>query len=705
MKSKLLLFLILVSMPLVKAVADIVDRETAAIVARNFFYERRVQAGINGNLSELTPIWKETRVSNDQPVFHVFDFMQGGFTIISAEDSYTPVLGYSTSGNFPTGEPDQNYSSFLKSYVEQIEFIRANAIRQTDEINESWNSYKTMNTSRTSFEGDRDIAPLMSILWNQDYPYNAYCPEDAGGSGGHVYAGCVATAMSQIIYYWRFPRQGTGSSGYYSDYGYLFVDFSQADYNYEEMTNSIGAEGNYEMAEIQYHCGVAVDMMYSPTGSGAYSFDAASALRNHFGYSNSLSLKSKDDYSDAAWAALLIQNLDNGWPMYYNGYGSGGHAFNLDGYQGDDYFHFNWGWGGSSNGYYYLNNLNPGGSNFTNGQGAIINFYPGSNYPDYCEGVKTLTLRSGTIEDGSGPIDPYISGMDCGWVIAPVDSVTGLTLNFEKFDLTDGIDVLNVFDGPDASYPLLASLTGSDVPSPVIASGDKLFVEFLTSGEEGSGFRLSYNSNFAVYCTGQTIYNDPENVITDGSGTRNYNNNSLCKFRVEPEGATSITFTFNFLDTEPVADAIKIYDLVSQTLVVSISGNTLPDPVTVPSGKAMLLFVTNNEITGEGWEVEYTSASTTVGTSHNSPGHDLNLNIYPVPASDLLRIDLQSSGSTEVTLSIYDISGRVVADENMVKFDGRKSVVIPVSNLSDGIYYLRYVSSEGSGTRKVIIGN
>jgi len=95
-------------------------------------------------------------------------------------------------------------------------------------------------------------------------------------------------------------------------------------------------------------------------------------------------------------------------------------AFNLDGYQGTNYFHFNWGWSGSYNGYFYLNNLNPGGDNFTNGQGAIINLYPDTNnynYPSYCAGQVVLSTLKGTFEDGSGPVKNYQNNANCGWLI------------------------------------------------------------------------------------------------------------------------------------------------------------------------------------------------------------------------------------------------------------------------------------------------
>lgn len=682
--------------------ANGINESQAKSVARAFLHSR--QTSNNQTSIETLDVRQTLVIGEAIPLIYAINFEKGGFVLVSATDAAIPVLGYSPDGEFSLNNQSPSMLHWIKGYELQLDEIIREDIPATPGIVAEWNTLMNYAPAQSAnIRDSRGVEPLLPCTWNQGSPYNDLCPEDITGPGGHVYAGCVATAMSQVIYYWRYPLQGFGSSGYYSDYGYLFVDFSQAEYNYEEMTNSISADDHYEMAEIQYHCGVSVDMMYSGSGSGAYSFDAASALRNHFGYSNALTLKSKDNYSDAAWADLMKQNLDNGWPMYYNGYGSGGHAFNLDGYQGDDYFHFNWGWGGSSNGYYYLNNLNPGGSNFTEGQGAIINFVPGSNYPYYCNGVKTLTNKNGTIEDGSGPVENYTSGLNCGWVIAPFDSVTGLTLNFEKFQLTEGQDVLNVFDGPNASYPLLVSLTGNQIPPSITASGDRLFIEFLTSGDEGSGFRLSYQSSTAEYCSGTTTLTEAEGAISDGSGSRNYNNNSVCKFKVIPENATSITFNFNYLDTEPDNDVINIYDLVSQELIGSFSGNEIPPAVAVPSGRALLLFSSNDAINGGGWEIEYSSSATTVGTSFATIAEDLNVQVFPVPASEWLRVNLKSSLAADVSLSIYDISGRQLIDEKRIKFTGQQSLILPVGELSDGIYYMRYTSSMGSGSRKIVV--
>ena len=696
-------FTLLLSLAFVFAAsfAGNVDENTARRVATAFLHSRMPDA--HGVAPESLQALPAINIGTERTLMYAFNFENGGYVLIAATDAAIPVLGYSFDGIFTLNNQPPALAAWLAGYELQLSDIMDRNLTATPEISASWESLINYNPGETTQRDLRSVEPLLPSTWDQGSRYNALCPEDDAGPGGHVYAGCVATAMAQVIYYWRYPLQGTGSHGYYSDYGYLFVDFSQADYDYDQMRNEIGPESNYEMAEIQYHCGVAVDMMYAPDGSGAYSFDAASALRNYFGFSSQLSFRQKENYTQAGWADLMIQNLDNGWPMYYSGFGSGGHAFNLDGYQGTDYFHFNWGWSGSYNGYFYLNNLNPGGNSFSYGQGAIVNFYPAGNYPYYCSGVKTLNRHNGTIEDGSGPVDNYTPGLDCGWLIAPSDSVTNLSLSFEKFNLTEGMDVLNVFDGPDASYPLLASLTGTALPQAITATGDKLFLEFLTEGDEGSGFRLSYNSDLAVFCSGTTIYSDFSGVITDGSGTRDYNNNSVCKFRVEPENANSITFTFNYLDTEPDHDQVKIYNLASQSLVASFSGNEIPESVTVPSGKAMVLFNTNNDITAGGWEFSYVGESTTVGVAAAVNSGDLGVQVYPVPASDWLRVELSSRLPADVLFSLVDLSGRVVANNIRAGFTGQETLLIPVRDLAEGIYYLKYASENSVGTHKVVI--
>ncbi len=157
--------------------------------------------------------------------------------------------------------------------------------------------------------------------------------------------------------------------------------------------------------------------------------------------------------------------LDRKMPCYYAGWAdytyTSGHGFVVDGYQGD-YFHMNWGWSGYLDGYFLLDNLTPGGSNFNYAQELIINCYPDTvnyTYPSFCSGLDTLSSLSGSIEDGSGPMTDYMPNTECSWLIDPQtseDSVIKITLNFHRFQ-TASEDTLRVYDGATMDAPLLGS--------------------------------------------------------------------------------------------------------------------------------------------------------------------------------------------------------------------------------------------------------
>lgn len=692
---KKLLSTILLSGYLLNIQSSPVDTNTVTLAASNFIKIRSLQYGssmeFNTEVKEIIPL------SSNEALAYAINFRNGGFVLIAADNASKPILGYSYEGNFSKEQIPPVVENWMQMYYKKINDIRQNNIPATPEIEQEWTALLSGGNSERD---SREITPLLSTTWDQGARYNALCPADPMGPGGHVWSGCVATAMSQVMNYWRFPANGIGSHGYYSDYGYLFVDFGASTYDFNQMNNSIGAEQNYEMAELQYHCGVAVDMMYAVDGSGAYSEDAAYALRTNFGYSQDLELELKEFYTETEWTDLLKSNLDNGWPMYYHGFGTGGHAFNVDGYQGEDYFHFNWGWSGSYNGYYYLSNLNPGGNNFTWGQGAIVNFYPAAaSYPSYCNGVTTLTRHNGTIEDGSGPVDNYIAGLSCGWVIIPEDSITGLTLTFEKFDIANG-DAVNVFDGINSSCPLIGSYTGTTIPAAITPASGLIYIEFLTAGNQGSGFRAHYTSTLANFCPGTTTFNEPMGTFTDGSGTMNYRSNSFCKYIIAPDSAATITISFDLLDTEPTNDKIKIYDMVSQQMVAEVSGTNPPNDIVIPSGKAYLLFLTNDMINASGWQITYTSTVTDVKEPEMK-----KVKIYcsPNPADEWLRLDIRTKLRERLQVELISTEGKIRQVFNGIPQQESLVVTSDISELTPGLYLIRYKTASETGTTKVVI--
>jgi len=317
------------------------------------------------------------------------------------------------------------------------------------------------------------------------------CPVDAGGPGGRVWAGCVAVCMAQVMKYWNYPNYGSGQHSYESyPYGTQSANFAETYYDWGSMPNSLSS-GNIAVATLMYHCGVAVNMHYAPDGSGAFMGSAASALINYFDYAPDVQLVSKYSYSETAWDSVLKTELDLGRPISYAG---GSHAFNIDGYQGDNHYHLNWGWGGSYNGYFYLTALNPGGYNFTSGQQAIIHIRPGCGLSD--DNLVTKTAYSGSISDNGGTLKNYINCSETKTLISP-PGIPKIKLMFSEFKTVEGQDTLYVYDGENQNAPLLMALTGNHDPFEILSSGTKLFLKFKSdSYTTDKGYIINYISAF-----------------------------------------------------------------------------------------------------------------------------------------------------------------------------------------------------------------
>lgn len=308
-------------------------------------------------------------------IFNNFYIFSGdhSFVIISADDRATPVLAYSNEFPFVVENMPDNINYWLTSLNDEIQYAIDNNVVASDEIRSDWDNLKRgikpEPKTRTS------VDPLIATHWNQGAPYNNMCP------GGSV-TGCAATAMAQVMKYWEWPRQGSGSHSYYSNYGYLSVNFGNTVYDWDNMpdmpTSSSPQAQQDAVATLMYHCGVSIEMNYSPESSGAYPSDVIYALEDYFDYSNGIQSTSKNYYSNAEWRSLLKSELDADRPILYSGWDiyGGGHSFVCDGYDNNDNFHFNWGWGGYCDGYFAIGALNPG----TGGTGSGSGHYNEDNY-------------------------------------------------------------------------------------------------------------------------------------------------------------------------------------------------------------------------------------------------------------------------------------------------------------------------------------
>lgn len=330
---------------------------------------------------------------NGLTTFYVFSFSSGGYVIVSADDAVVPILGYSDTESFNKSNIPLNAQSWFEDYSKEIEYIVNNNIDNT-QTKKQWKEIENENFDNNNTKAD--VSPLCSTTWNQDGYYNDVV-ESNTQSG--VYVGCVATAMAQIMKKWNYPTTGVGSHSYNEPtYGTLTVDFGATTYNWGSMPNNVSSP-NTAVATLSYHCGVAVNMTYSTGGSGAYSWDVPNALITHFNYSPSAEIQFKDNFSATNWSNMLKAELDPpaSRPIYYSGDdGSSGHAFVCDGYTtSTGKFHFNWGWGGWSDGNYSIGALNPSGYSFNQDNAAVIRIMPSQGQPVANFSASTTTPAVG----------------------------------------------------------------------------------------------------------------------------------------------------------------------------------------------------------------------------------------------------------------------------------------------------------------------
>ena len=310
------------------------------------------------------------------PSYYVFNVGEGqGFIIAGADDRIPAVLGYSDRGSFDPENMPVNMQAWLKGYNAQMEYL---------------NQHPEAAAPRRTVNGS-SIEPLLACEWNQGNPYNSLCPMD--GDKRSV-TGCVATAMAQVMYFWKHPTYTVAEiPGYTTSSKGLTVSAIAAGaaidwdnmlpkYNGSETDAQIEA-----VASLMLMCGTAVQMNYTSGSSGAVTRRVADSWKDYFDYDAATNYENRSKYRLAAWNQKVYDELKAGRPVLYDGQSSGGgHAFVIDGYGGDDYFHVNWGWGGGSNDYFLLSILDSdnssgiGASSSSDGysfdQGAIFGAQP-----------------------------------------------------------------------------------------------------------------------------------------------------------------------------------------------------------------------------------------------------------------------------------------------------------------------------------------
>lgn len=338
---------------------------------------------------------------------YVFNKVGGnGFVIVSGDDIIKPILAYSYVNSFHVENMPDNLRAWMAYYREQINWAREENIVSDEETIWAW---ERLRDEIDSAKNSEEVL-IETALWDQTAPYNLLCPTI---NGTQAPTGCVATALAIVMKYNRWPDQGSGMTFQYTTKQYkqtLSATYNIV-YDWDNMLNKY-EKGNYSteqaeaVSQLMYHCGVFSEMDYTPRSSGALTLTAMGGMVRYMKYDKSMTLQSREWYTEAEWNSLLKKELDAGRLIIYGGSNNKeeGHQFVLDGYKQNDY-HVNWGWGGTANGYYSLSALDPDsqgvggntGGGFTVGQDAVIGVKKSEEGSGYCD---NLAFMSGSTESG-----------------------------------------------------------------------------------------------------------------------------------------------------------------------------------------------------------------------------------------------------------------------------------------------------------------
>lgn len=427
--------------------AEQINQSKASAIAQNFLSKINTSITTQSN-NRLTLAYTAKSVSNPtQNCFYVFNKgIKDGFIIVAADDCVlTEVLGYCNYGEYDNNNLPANFKWWIDQYQREIDYAIKNRLSTTS----------TIQPFATS------VSPLLgNIAWNQGDPYNLLCPTltNASGETERTVTGCVATATAQVMRYYKWPAKGTGSNSYTWEKGgkTLSVDFSKSTYDWDNMTetynsNSSTTEKN-AVAKLMYDCGVSCNMEYnlsSAGGSAASAYDQVEGLYNYFGYDLGMEHLTRDYYKLTDWNSIIKNEIDNSRPILYRGTGNGGgHAFIIDGYNTSGYFHFNWGWGGSSDGYFVTTALNPGELGIGGGAGGY-NYNQGMTIgiqPAQASSTETIEMTNDGLQisgDATNGFKIIISKLaNRNWIAATfdlglfVESSTGVTKILQLYSNT-----------------------------------------------------------------------------------------------------------------------------------------------------------------------------------------------------------------------------------------------------------------------------
>ena len=355
--------------------AATVTTDNLLIAARRWISTNAI---FQSELSDAEPL-TVTRMTNAEgselPLWHV-KLSPSGYLIMSSDDTLPPVVAFDTKASYSKSSPtplplmlDKQGSIFQEALNEPQ--TRGNTITQDNQLR--WKSLLSPTRVNSITPSTIITPPMLTTEWNQKpAPYNFLSPS-VDTYENRAAAGCVPVAIAQILNYHEWPPVGNGSKTYMDSTGDLKArmkaDFS-VPYDWSGMQNNYAGrdkdtilDSDIPLARIIMELGVLVEANYEKNETGAYPHLIKDLLHKYLNYANTAQFGSAIyGYTgyvgwDTLFNRLRTDMVEKRPALASYVQDEDAHMFVVDGlgiFYDYDFYHFNYGWGGTENGWYHL---------------------------------------------------------------------------------------------------------------------------------------------------------------------------------------------------------------------------------------------------------------------------------------------------------------------------------------------------------------
>ena len=663
---------------------------------------------------DLNLVYTATNETATLNYFYVFN-SENGFVMISGDDNMIPVLAYSTESQFTTENMPEHVASFLKGYERMAQFVIDNNVVCVPENTQEWN--ELISGTFRATKGTDAVSPLLGEnKWGQSgntvngtYKplYDAKCPNR---NGQYAVTGCMATVLSQIISYHKYPSKGYGSHEYTHtatepgrvSYGKQSFNFAGTTFDFTNMplqlTPTSSTTQINAVATLMYACGVGVEMDYGTQesgGSGSGLEEQAShvhsgqyAIKQYFNYPLA-SIISRNTMGDASFLATIKADLDKSLPVAVTGFDANqqnGHIFVCDGYDASNKLHLNWGWDGGMNGYYALGGFTPRSGtvayNFNYNNQAMVNIIPGNKLTNNTALVlntkvttnpatipcgNAFTVTAQLINKGGKPFSGEVrafAAQEFMTVAALIESKT-----------------VNIAAGATSNITFSSSgITG------VNAGAQAIMIEYKANGSSSwtrvAGLGAVTMPYYATFSGDTKVSTRAPYNITSTAAT--------VWAKIEPGCATIASRGFEYKkSTDSYYKTTYETPNANNEMTKTLTGLS---PNTTYKVRVWCLMNGQRQYTND---QTFTTRST--GIEDITFG---DVTVYPNPAKDKLNIDLTASSQKVDQIELINSLGQSLY---LINSPANTLYTIPTGKYSNGLYFIRLTSTDGVVTKKVLI--